>query len=94
MLIIFTIGFIFIFGLIKNIIRNKPGRFYTVNFLIIVIYNLIGWWCIMKFWGVGGESLGAGLLLLFVTGLHLVILLLIFTIREMIRFIKNRRASE
>lgn len=83
------LAFIFIvigvlYFLMKQIINHKSSRFYSINIMLIIIYNVIGWWYIFEFLGTGGASLGPGMMLIFLTGVHLVLLILIAVIKGII----------
>jgi len=69
--------------------NKKTSRFYIINILIIVIYNLLGWTYIFKYLDAGGASLGPGLILIFFTGLHLAILLIVAVIRALLQILKK-----
>ncbi|WP_259068573.1 hypothetical protein HDF24_06705 [Mucilaginibacter sp. X4EP1] len=74
--------------------NKKTSRFYIINILIIVIYNLIGWTYIFKYLDAGGASLGPGLMLIFFTCLHLAILLIVAVIRALSRPLKKQQPTK
>ena len=63
---------------------KKTRKAYYINILVILIYNIIGWGYIFNYLDVGGASLGPGLTLLFLTGVHIIILILYFIVRSLL----------
>ncbi len=81
MIFIYLICLIVLINLITQIFFFQGKRlkgFYRVNLLLVVVYNTVGWWYIIKYLGEGGASLGPGLTLIFFSGVHLVIIFLFF----------------
>ncbi len=79
-----------VYFLVKNIISNKRWRFYLINILVVIIYNCIGWWYIFHFLDTGGASLGPGLLLMLVTGIHFGVSILLALIKVIRKSVKEQ----
>ena len=82
-------------AVILSIGRNKwLLRFYLINILIIIIYNLAGWGYLFNYMDAGGASLGPGLMLMFITGLHLIILVVFTGIKIIISRGRIKKTSK
>jgi hypothetical protein len=60
---------------------KKGRKLIIANLLAIIIYNVLGWYYIFKFMDHGGASLGPGLLLLFGTAIHIVVMFIFAIVR-------------
>ncbi|RZA03786.1 MAG: hypothetical protein EOP47_01605 [Sphingobacteriaceae bacterium] len=60
-----------------RMINKTISWFLGVNCIAIVSYNILGWTYTIKYLDLGGGSLGAVLLLIVITGIHLLITLII-----------------
>ncbi len=49
---------------------KRPKLIFVAHLVVILLYNLFGWWYIFTYLDAGGASLGPGLYLLAVSGLH------------------------
>jgi len=94
MFIYFITALVLGYLLIKLFNKKKElVKAYYINILIILIYNLIGWGYIFNYLDKGGASLGPGLILLFLTGVHIAILILYSIIRSFADWKKNSGLS-
>jgi hypothetical protein len=83
MFLYFIVALIVGYMLIQLFYNKKSiKKAYYINVLIILIYNLIGWGYTFNYLDAGGASLGPGLMLLFLTGVHIGILILYVIIRS------------
>jgi len=65
-------------------------NFYTINLLIVVLYNLILWLMIFNYYPTGGASLGPGLMLIAVTVSHLFLLVIYWTVATIIKLARKK----
>ena len=65
-------------------------RFCLINVIAIAVYNLAGWTYIFSFLDTGGASLGPGLMLMYVTVLHIVILFIVVVIGTISQSVKEQ----
>jgi hypothetical protein len=68
---------------------QKLWKFCLINALAIVIYNLIGWIYIFNSLN-GGASFGPGLVLMFITILHIVALFILVIVKGIIQSVKEQ----
>lgn len=76
--------------LAKHTRSPQIWKFCWINFLIILTYNLTGWLYIINFLNAGGGSLGPGLLLMFITALHIALLLIVIIVMTMRKAVKEQ----
>ncbi len=69
---------ILIGGLISYFAPNSKRLFksYLINISVLLVYNTIAWTYIVTYLDAGGVSLAPGLIMIFLTGIHLVTLLI------------------
>jgi len=65
-------------------------NFYNVNIILLISYNYIGWAYILKYLDVGGASLGAGLFIMLISGVHAFLLFIIGVIHLSIRSVRQK----
>jgi hypothetical protein len=90
LLIVFILVIATTLMLAKHSRSPQIWKFCWINFVVISIYNLIGWLYIIKFLDTGGGSLGPGLLLIFITALHIALLFIVIIVMRMREAVKEQ----
>lgn len=82
---------IIILVLVIYIVKTRRRvDFYTVNLVLGLIYNFLGWAYIAKYLDAGGASLGAGFALIGITILHMIAAFSVVSIIYIVKSIRNR----
>nr|WP_294948093.1 hypothetical protein [uncultured Mucilaginibacter sp.] len=72
------------------LIRFRAVNYYTINILIGITYNFLGWAYISKYLDAGGASLGPGLLLIAITVAHFILMFAIAAIKYFVVSVRRK----
>jgi hypothetical protein len=91
MLLILIIVLVICLLLAKFAYKGKwLWRFCVINIIVIAVYSLAGWTYIINFLDTGGASLGPGLMLMYVTMLHIALLLIIVVVGTICQSVREQ----